>query len=112
MESGGSGDAGPEDGISKVRALSLLHLHLGSRICLREMERALEAARDPAGIWVCTKRGGRIQQTCTRYAGRLIEALALLSACALPLAVCFVVSGCACDRHRVCRPLYGGRRVL
>ena len=53
---------------------------------LSEMKRALDATMDPDGVWTVYKEGGRVVQTCTRYAGRLIEALADLGtpACVKP----------------------------
>ena len=56
-------------------------VHLGVivfSLCSRQMQKALQDAMAPDGVWDRLKEKGRVHQTCTRFAGRLIDAVARL----------------------------------
>ena len=56
------------------------------------MEKALQNAREPEGVWEELKYGGRTLQTCTRFAGRLIDAMAILGKALCDLLLRFSLS--------------------
>ena len=75
------------------------------------MQKALQDAMAPDGVWEQFKEKGRIHQTCTRFAGRLIDAVARHgnAVCALLLRLlCAFIIGRHGDDHSD----HGGRRLL